>query len=196
MTFLLKKKKKIVITMSNTFYESNEDFVNRVNNYHKEVLDTEKEELPGGKLLKDKFSWDIVKKSATVAINDVFSHFNEALKNLDLSYTAPEGTSFRIVPPQRSFAYRSGVRKIIVSMDLRKNNNILSRSSIKNYVIEVSIHDDRENYLHNHHLNYTKECYIREFSDPNFEDNIKNVMTEVYRIMTFSQIFNINNYYN
>lgn len=182
--------------MSNTFYESNEDFMNRVNNYHKQVLDTEKEELPGGKLLKDKFSWDIIKKSATAAINDVFNPFGEILVNLDLLYTVPEGTSFRISPPENSFAYKSGVRKIIVSIDLRKNNNILSRVTSKNYVIEVSIHDDRENYLYNHHLDYTKQCYIKEFTEPNFDENIKNVMSEVYRILTFSQFFNINNYYN
>ena len=131
--------------MSNTLYETNEDFANRVNNYHQEVLNTEKEELPGGKLLKDKFSWDIIRKSAAAAINDVFSHFREVLVNLDLSYTAPEGTSFRISPPVNSFAYASGVRKII---------------------------------------------------EHSFDENIKNVMSEVYRILTFSQIFNTNNYYN
>ena len=182
--------------MSNTLYETNEDFANRVNNYHQEVLNTEKEELPGGKLLKDKFSWDIIRKSAAAAINDVFSHFREVLVNLDLSYTAPEGTSFRISPPVNSFAYASGVRKIIVSMDLRKNNNILSRVTSKDYVIEVSIHDDRENYLYNHNLKYTKQCYIKEFTEHSFDENIKNVMSEVYRILTFSQIFNTNNYYN
>ena len=175
--------------MESTRYETNEDFINRVNEYHSEIFYTEKNEIPHASKLKNKVSWDIIKKSSAKAIKDVFSSFSEPLGHLPLEHSRPEGTSFRIFPLSGSFAYRCGVRKIIVSMDLRKNSNILSRVSSKNYVIEVSIHDHSENYIYNDKLGYTKHCYIKEFDNTDFHLNVNNAVSEVYRILTFFPIF-------
>jgi hypothetical protein len=125
--------------MSDTYYETPTEFMKRIADYHRQVFESEKKEIPGGDILPNSASWDIVRKSAIKAMNDIFSPFVEPMNQMNLVYSNPEGTSFRIAPIPGSFAYRRGVEKIIVSIDLRKNTNILSRVTSKDYIIEVSI---------------------------------------------------------
>ena len=96
------------------------------------------------------------------------------------------------MPPKNSFIYVEGISKIIISMDLRKNEDVLRRTSTKEYIVEVSIHDMKENYVCCHRLGYTKNSYIKIFNNPDFDQNMENAMREVYRILTFSGIDNSN----
>ena len=191
MTFLILKNKKHQI-MPNKLLETNEEFLNRHRAYVRGVLKTEKDLMPCGHKIKESVSWDIIKKAGKKCIGDVFNVFYEVLKNLDLEYTKPLGTSFRIMPPKKSFLYIQGIRKIIISMDLRKNEGILKRTSTKEYIVELSIHDMKENYACCELIDYTMSSYIKIFDNTNFDQNVEDIMREVYRILTFTGI-DINN---
>ena len=97
----------------------------------------------------------------------------------------PKGTSFRIVPNPGSFAARCGVSKAIVSLDLRKNRGILKRAVEKRFVIEVSLHDERENYLAAPVLGFALGRHIHTFSKDEFDANVADAMADVYRVFAF-----------
>ena len=182
--------------MPEVYEESPEVFMNRCEMYCREVLDTEKTLIPAGKKLDENFSWDIVKKAATKAINDVFNIFEESLSQSNVKYTTPVGTSFRISPVEGSFLYMIGIKKIIISMDLRKNKNMLSRSSKKEYVVEVSLHDEKENYICSDVIGYSKGQHVKTFDNPDFEKNSENIFNEVYRLLTFRYFFDKKRLFN
>ena len=178
--------------MPNNLFETNEQFVTRHRAYVRCILDREKNLIPYGHKIKETISWSIIKKAGSKAIGDVFNVFYQVLQNIDLEYTKPIGTSFRIIPPKNSFIYVEGISKIIISMDLRKNENVLKRTSTKEYIVEVSIHDMKENYACCHQLGYTKNSYIKIFDNTDFDQNMEAVMREVYSILTFSDVVNSN----
>tara|TARA_R110001592_G_scaffold18816_9_gene77690 strand:- start:526 stop:1071 length:546 start_codon:yes stop_codon:yes gene_type:complete len=174
--------------MPNNLFETDEQFLERHKAYVRGVLDREKGLMPCGHKIKETTSWSIIKRSGGKAIGDVFSVFYKVLQNIDLEYTKPLGTSFRIIPPKNSFIYIEGISKIIISMDLRKNEDILKRTSKKEYIVEVSIHDMKENYGCCDKMGYTKNSYIKIFDNTDFDQNMDDLMREVYRILTFTGI--------
>ena len=82
-------------------------------------------------------------------------------------------------------AYCIGIRKISVCINLETNSNILERIKNKNFCVEVSIHDNEDNYLGWEEKNYTKKNYIKFFDSENFETNMSNIGSEVYDILTY-----------
>mgnify|MGYP003648211207 CR=1 FL=1 len=201
MTFLILKNIKDILypsyyNMPELYSENPEVFKNRCEMYCREVLDTEKTLMPAGKKLNENFSWDIVKKSAAKAINDVFNIFHENLSHSEVQYTTPVGTSFRVTPVEGSFLYMIGIKKIIISMDLRKNKNMLLRSSKKEYVVEVSIHDEKENYICSDVIGYSKGKHVKKFDNPDFNKNLENIFDEVYRLLTFTYFFDKKRLFN
>ena len=194
MTFLILKSKKYyfyrtIETMTSTLFESKEAFVNRHREYVRNILDREKCLIPCGNNVKETISWNIIKKAGSKAIGDIFNTFYQALQQCDLEYIKPVGTSFRILPHKNSYIYMKGISKIIISIDLRKNDNVLVRTKNREYVVEVSIHDMAENYACCEPAGYTKESYIKTFSNPDFDKNTEDIMKEVYRILTLSDVF-------
>jgi len=156
--------------------------------YVSKVVYTEKCNIPGGKKLPDNVTWNIVKKASKNAFLQIYKEYSKFLNNSSLEYTKPTGTSFRIYPPENSCIYFMGVRKIIISLNLIKNDDILRRLREKDYIIEISINDSSEKYLESDILGYTKDSFFKEFNCKNFQENIQKGIEEVYRLLTF-QIF-------
>jgi len=156
--------------------------------YRAKVIGGEKNKIPGGSKLPENITWKIVSRASKNAIDQIFQEYEKVLSNSNLDYTKPVGTSFRIYPPENSCIYLMGIRKIIVSMNLIRNNGILDRLKDKNYIIEISLNDSNEKYLISDILGYTRKNCFREFEEGNFEENVRKSMDEVYRLLTF-QIF-------
>ncbi len=156
--------------------------------YRDKVITGEQDKIPGGSNLPENITWKIVSRASKNAIDQIFQEYEKVLSNSNLDYTKPVGTSFRIYPPQNSCIYLMGIRKIIVSMNLIRNDGILDRLRDKNYIIEISLNDSNEKYLISDILGYTRKNCFREFEEENFHDNVKKSMDEVYRLLTF-QIF-------
>lgn len=154
--------------------------------YVKKIIDTERHKMPGGKIMREKYVWDIIRKSALKCIGKIFRHYEELLKNTSLDYTKPEGTSFRIFLPDSSFGRLAGINSIVVSIDLLKNQDILKRVKNSHFVIEVSIHDSEGYYLSSNQLGYTRKDHVKFFDNLDFDTNIRNSVKEVSRILTFS----------
>ena len=156
--------------------------------YRAKVILGERSKIPGGSNLPENITWKIVSRASKNAIDQIFQEYVKVLSNSNLDYTKPTGTSFRIYPPENSCIYLMGVQKIIVSMNLIRNDGILDRLKDKNYIIEISLNDSNEKYLVSDILGYTKTSCFREFEGENFEENVRKSMDEVYRLLTF-QIF-------
>ena len=167
--------------------ECSEEYINKIRQYVLDVVEAEKGNLPGAKKMEDRFTWEIIKVASKKAMKDIYAEFEKILSLTKLEYTEPEGTSFRIIPPETSHTFQSGVAKIIVSIDLQRNDNIVRRVKNKDYIIEVSLHGEKENYLSSTYLGYYRNNYIRFFDSENFNENIKNAASEVQRILTHQE---------
>ena len=123
-------------------------------------------------------------KSKIVALSKN-EEFKTLLKETNIDMTEPSASSFRILVPERLTPYYMGIRKICICINLETNTNILERLRDRRFILEVSIHDEEENYLGWKEKGYTKDRYIKFFEEENFEKNISDIATEVYDILTY-----------
>ena len=137
------------------------------------------------KNVNEKIAWTIIQKAGLKAIKLIYDEFLQNLRNTNIVLQEPGGSSFRIVVPEQTSAYCIGIRKISVCINLETNSNILERIKNKNFCVEVSIHDNEDNYLGWEEKNYTKKNYIKFFDSENFETNMSNIGSEVYDILTY-----------
>ena len=148
--------------------ECSEAYMQQLKQYVIDVVEAEKGNLPGATRMKNKFTWDIIRVASKKAMRQIFQEFEKFLSMTSLEYSHPEATSFRIRPHPKSHTSMSGVAKIIVSIDLQKNDNIVQRVKNRNYIIEVSLHGENDNYLSSTYLGYHKGNHIRFFDKRRF----------------------------
>ena len=138
--------------------------------------------------VNEKVAWNIIHTAGLKAISFIFKEFSLNLRDTPILLQEPSGSSFRIIVPENTSAYYIGIRKICICINLETNTDILQRIKNKNFSVEVSIHDNEENYLGWEEKNYTKKNYIKNFDSDDFDTNMSNIGAEVYDILTY-QLF-------
>jgi len=156
-----------------------------ISSYVDNVLQLQKNNIPSSSKLKRNVNWNIIKTATKKSINCIFSEFEKILLQTGLEYTPTSNSSFQIFIPENTHTYSTGVRKIIISLDLMKNDNILHRIKNREFVIEVSIHNENNNYMTSDFLSYSKQDYIKYFDSKDFKQNIKDTISEVIHIITY-----------
>ena len=130
-----------------TYQERNELSIREIEQYKSNAVENQKESVGCMKNASSPLAWSIIKKAGFKAIDSIFQELKTLLKETNIDITEPSASSFRILVPERLTPYYMGIRKICICINLETNTNILERLRDRRFILEVSIHDEEENYL-------------------------------------------------